>query len=320
MAWNWLKKPRVQLFIAWLLLLKMCASSFNLRYSDGEFRYKLRNAPLGYQVEIQHYDTEGQHIRYLELGGDSLPLFVLLHGAPSSSSYFMRYAKDSSLLSKAKLVMVDRPGYGYSGFGEPQLSVELQAKAIAPILRQKRKQHPQIIVLGSSYGGTLAARLAMDYPDLLDALILVQSSVAPGEETTYDISYPSSYPPLSWWVATPLQNANAEKLSHREQLEAMEPGWDSICVPTIILHGEDDGLIFPSNAHFAKERLVNAPEVLLELLPDTGHTIPFRRKPFLLEKMMQSIELARKYQSNRLGKRPLKLDVHTDAQMPGRGQ
>lgn len=297
MIWNWLKAPRVQLLIAWLLLLKMCASSFNLRYSDGEFRYKLRNAPLGYKVEIKRYTKDGQSIRYLELGNDSLPLFILIHGAPSSSSYFLRYAKDSTLLSKAKLLMVDRPGYGYSDFGHPQKSVQKQAAALEPILREKRKQHEHIIVLGSSYGGTLSARVAMDYPDLLDALVLVQSSVAPGEETTYDISYPSSYPPMSWWVATPLQNANVEKLSHREQLEAMESGWDRIRVPTFILHGQDDGLIFPSNAYFAQERLVNSPEVFLELLPDTGHTIPFRRKAYLVQKMLEIIQVAQKYKS-----------------------
>lgn len=298
MVWNWLKKPRIQLLIAWLLLLKMCAASFGLRYSDGEFRYKLRNAPLGYELKIHHYSTKNQSIRYLELGNDSLPLFILIHGAPSSSSYFLRYAKDSVLLSKAKLLMVDRPGYGYSDFGYPEKSVQKQAAALEPILREKRKQHEHIIILGSSYGGTLAARVAMDYPDLLDALILVQSSVAAGEETTYDISYPSSYPPLSWWVATPLQNANVEKLSHREQLEAMEPGWSRIRVPTLILHGEDDGLIFPSNAYFAQKQLVNAPEVFLEFLPDTGHTIPFRRKPYLLQKMLESIQLAKKYKSS----------------------
>lgn len=286
-----LRKKRLYFFVGICILIGMLYGFLELRHSDKGMIKKTSKNDFGYVAEVHHFDTLDRHMRYVEIGDDSKPLLVLLHGAPSSSAFWVKFLRDSFLLSKVKMLAPDRPGYGYSDFGVPEISVKKQAALIAYILKKKRNLHQQIILHGSSYGGTLAARIAMDYPDLVDGIIFQSASTAPGEEKTYSITHPTSKPPLSWLVPTSLQMANQEKLSHRNQLEQMLPFWGNITAPALILHGTDDGLIYPSNAEFTRDKLVNAPFVELIWAEGKGHDLTWTRKDLLMESISRMIEM-----------------------------
>lgn len=288
------KKKRFYFFLAFLVFLVFAYDFLELRYSDETMIRRVSKNVHNYKAEIQHYDTLGRHIRYVEVGNDTKPLLIMLHGAPSSSSFWLNYLRDSFLLSHVKILAPDRPGYGYSDYGIPEISVKKQAAAISVILERKRKLHSQIILHGSSYGGTLAVRLAMDYPHLVDGIILQSASTKPGAETIYDITYPTSRPPLSWIIPGPFRVANQEKLSHRIELEKMLPLWKKIVAPVIILHGTEDGLILPSNATFSKEKMINSPLVELIWAEGNGHTLSWTRKNMILESVVKMINRTRK--------------------------
>lgn len=281
----WLRKKR---FYVFLIIYIALYNLLQLRMSDSTFAWQLSDAPFGYEPSFHRYQHEDRTMRYVEIGADSLPLIVLIHGSPSSSAIWYRFMKDSFLLSNAKIIAVDRPGYGYSGFGDIETSVEKQAAALAPILKEKRTKHEKIVLIGSSYGGTVAARLAMDYPDYVDALVFQSSSLAPGEETTYWITYPTTHWSLRWLVPTTLDVANAEKLAHREQLELMKPLWDRIRVPVTILHGDKDGLINFKNASFACEYLTNAPYVKLVAKSGAGHDLTWSAPELIKTSLVNS--------------------------------
>lgn len=284
------RKKRFYVILVIGLFFAYAYHTLDLRYSDEKMIDKASQNSFGYQAEVHRYDTLGREMRYIEVGDKKKPLLMLIHGAPSSSSYWMSYLQDSFLLSKVKMVVPDRPGYGYSGYGIPELSVKKQASMISHILKKKRKEHERIILHGSSYGGTLASRIAMDYPELIDGVILQSASTEPGAETTYDISYPTSRPPLSWIVPGALQVANHEKLSHRKQLEEMLPFWKNIIDPIIILHGTDDDLIHPSNAIFTKEKAINAPLVELVWAEGIGHTLSWDRRNLILNSIVKMLQ------------------------------
>jgi pimeloyl-ACP methyl ester carboxylesterase len=286
-----LRKKRLYFSIVLAALLLVGYRFAEFRRGDKIFQAVLAQNPYGYEAHIDYYLAKGRWMRYVEIGSDSLPLIVFIHGTPSSSAFWEGLMRDSVLLSQAKLLAVDRPGYGYSGFGRAEVSVERQAAKIAKLLLEKREKHVAIILHGSSYGGTVAARLAMDYPELVDGLLLQSASVMPGEEKTYWISYPTSYPPLSWLMPATIRVANAEKLSHREQLEAMEPLWDRVRSAAIILHGTKDGLIYPKNALFAKEKLINAAYLELEMVKDRGHDLLFTGRQLLVNSLLKLIHL-----------------------------
>jgi pimeloyl-ACP methyl ester carboxylesterase len=245
---------------------------------------------------ISLFRAEGREIRYISIGKDSSATLLFIHGAPSSLSYYKDYLSDSTLLARAHMYAVDRPGYGYSGFGEPMTSIQKQARIIASILDSLHHPHRPVVVVGTSYGTSVASRLAMDFPQLVDGLVLVGPSLAPGEEKIYDISYPMEVPPLKWMVPRTLVSANAEKLSHYQELKKMLPLWGRIKVPVIYIQGADDDLIYPSNARFARKKLVNAASLNVTLIPNRGHLITFTEKEFIQKSIVQMLDKVQKRQ------------------------
>ncbi len=264
----------------WVLFLVILGLGYGyhaleFRVDDETYLEILTDAPFDYTPKLTYHEIDNRRIRSIEIGADSLPLVMFIHGSPASSVFWQDYLVDSTLLARAKLVAVDRPGYGYSGFGNIITSVKKQAALIAPILAEKREQHDMILLHGSSYGGTVAARLAMDYPDLVDGIIFQSSSLAPGEETTFWITYPTSHWSLSWLLPPSLRNANMEKLSHRLELQKMEKLWDRVTAAVTILHGDADQLIWPSNADFAMDKLKNALYRQKIIVEGRGHDLAF---------------------------------------------
>jgi pimeloyl-ACP methyl ester carboxylesterase len=256
------------LFVALFLFDRLV----QFRDSDHElisfFKKKNIHAAIGY------YYSEGRKLRHIAIGNPKASVCILfLHGSPSSLSYFKQYFINDTLLQQAYMLAVDRPGYGYSGFGRPETSIEKQARMIRPLLDSLHQIHHPVIVVGVSYGTSVACRLTIDYPDLVDGLVLLAPSLAPGEEKTYAVAYPIQFPFLQWAVPRMLLSANAEKLSHRKELEKMQPYWSQIKVPVSYLQGADDKLIYPANAIFARKKLINAACLDIQMLPNRGHLI-----------------------------------------------
>lgn len=227
---------------------------------------------------IAYYQSKGRTIRYLEIGDQSKATVLFIHGAPSSLSYWRGYLSDSSLLNRASLYAVDRPGYGYSGLGDALPDIATQASMIKVILDSLHKAHHPIILVGVSYGAPIASRLAMDYPELVDGLVLIAPPLGPGLERIFWFTYLVENPLIHWIVPPMLQSANGEKVHHQEELTKMLPLWPRIHVPVIYLQGKDDGLVSPANADFAKTHLVNAASLKIQMIPGRGHLIAFNEK------------------------------------------
>lgn len=288
-----LRKKRFYISVAFAGLIALAYESLEFRLNDEALKQRLDSNPFGLKSNISYHQNRFRQVRYVEIGHDSLPLIVFCHGAPSSSAFWESLLKDSSLLEHAKLLAFDRPGYGYSGLGKPLISVKKQAKILSEIIAQKRKEHSSVILHGSSYGGTVAARIAMDYPDLIDGLLLQSASVAPGQEKTYWISYPTSHWSLKWLIPRSLRVANAEKLSHKNELEAMRPFWERIVSPTIIMHGLKDRLIYPKNAFYAQEQLVNVETLELQLFEENGHDLLWTQRGPLISSLLKLLHYGR---------------------------
>lgn len=239
------------------------------------------------------FDTvmvENRSMRYMTLHReDSLPTIFFLHGSPSSMSVYNLYYDDQELAKWTNIISADRPGYGFSGLGRSEVSVEKQAEKMWKILEKEGLPSP-LYLLGSSYGGTVAAKMAMLHPERVDGVLLVSASLAPGLEHTYKISYLIQYPPFRWLLPGSIRTANDEKLAHRRSLEKMEPLWDVITAPVVFIFGTADRLIFPENATFAKERLVNSMGVQSHLLEGEGHFLQQRYKDMILINMQNLME------------------------------
>jgi pimeloyl-ACP methyl ester carboxylesterase len=242
-----------------------------------------------HEVKIDRVKVGTRSVRFAEVGDDEhLPVVVLIHGAPGTlSGSSKHFFNDVDLLSKAKIVSIDRPGYGYSDFGQSVVSIEEQAALIKPVL-EKYKDQPKILV-GSSYGGPIIARIAADYPELVDALVFVSASVAPGEEKVYKISYPANKKVFRWMVPKMLRVANDEKLAHRQELMKLEPLLSKISIPATIIHGTADKLIYPNNAYYLQQKLMHLnPDFYL--LDGQNHYVIWETPQIVRDAIMKYLE------------------------------
>ncbi|MBD2701412.1 alpha/beta hydrolase [Spirosoma sp. BT702] len=260
------------------------------RQTDAELAEEfstLRTKPVVhyYHANSRRSEKQLRTIRFMETprtsGDTTLPVVLFIHGAPSSLSFFNEFFKDTTLLNRAQLVAVDRPGYGYSDFGSVETSIIRQAELLQPLIERYRKA-PFLMVVGSSYGGSVSARLAMTNPERINHVVFVSSALGPGLERTYPISYFANSPLIRWGVPPLLRLANDEKLAHRQALEAILPDWPKIRANITMLHGQRDELVYPTNVTFAQHHLVNA-QVKQFLLPENRHDIVFNKREYMTQ-------------------------------------
>jgi pimeloyl-ACP methyl ester carboxylesterase len=245
-------------------------------------------------AKIQYYESGGRKLRYVSVGSDTLPTLLMLHGSPGSMSYYSRRYTDSLISKNFRVYTVDRPGYGYSGFGDPEPSIQKQAEMIRPILDSLNKAKHPILIMGGSYGSSIACRIAMDHPELVDGLILTGPSLAPGAEQMYWFTPAIERWWIQWFIPRMLRSANTEKYYHKRELEKMLPYWKNIKVPVAYIQGELDNLIDTSNAGFARRELVNAPYLSINLIKGREHRLAQFEWPAIRAAIMDIFEQAKK--------------------------
>ncbi|MFN2530255.1 MAG: alpha/beta fold hydrolase [Pyrinomonadaceae bacterium] len=116
-------------------------------------------------------EVDGVRVHYQEAGVKSGPPLVLLHGFASStlvwSKVFLRFAEIGF-----RVIVPDLIGFGYSSKPRnAKYTIPGQARFVERFL--DRLNIDKAIVVGSSYGGAVAATCALDYPERVDRLVLV---------------------------------------------------------------------------------------------------------------------------------------------------
>ena len=114
-------------------------------------------------------DVDGLQVHYAEVG-DGEPL-VLLHGNGSMLQDFMSSGFVQAAAKRYRVIASDRPGYGYTE--RPRSTIwtpSAQADLLRTALQQIGVSHS--LVLGHSWGASVAIALALDHPDMVRGLIL----------------------------------------------------------------------------------------------------------------------------------------------------
>ena len=282
---KYLKTITVAYFFLFMLSY-FFSSCFSFRLSqkqiDAAFQ-KLAIKPVQHQVIVN-----GKTINYAEAGYDSLPVAFFVHGSPGSWSGFIDFMKDTSLLKKVKIVAVDRIGFGYSQFGEGEKSLAKQSAYLKPIVQRFKKGNNKMILIGHSLGGPLIAKMAMDYPELIDNLVIVAGSISPYLEPNEKwFRIPLNFLPVNLLIPKSFRASNTELLYLKPELIKMLPYWKNIRQPVTVIQGNKDVLVNPKNAAFAKEMLINSRKVNLVIVDDMNHFIPWSH-PHLIKNAIYS--------------------------------
>ena len=129
------------------------------------------NPPAGQFLEVK-----GVRLHYVERGSGK-PL-VLLHGNGSMIQDFESSGLINLAAQNYRTIVFDRPGFGHSD--RPRNVVwtpTAQADLISGALRRLGVSHA--IVLGHSWGATVAVALALHYPNLVQGLVLASGYYYP---------------------------------------------------------------------------------------------------------------------------------------------
>jgi 3-oxoadipate enol-lactonase len=105
------------------------------------------------------------------------PTVLCLHGIGSSSAAFAPQIDE--LAGELRFLAWDAPGYAASADPEVALDLDGYADAAAAVIRD-RVDGP-VHLLGVSWGGVIAIRLALRHPDLIRSLIVADSSRGSGQ-------------------------------------------------------------------------------------------------------------------------------------------
>ncbi len=286
---RWLRRLlRVFLVLVILFIISCFVFDYYVQFrkSDKELREIFAERKI--DADIHYYSVNGRKIRYVSAGNDSLPTLLMLHGSPGSMSYYSGRLADSSIQKTFKVYAVDRPGYGYSGFGDPEPSIQVQAEMIRPILDSLNKAKHPIIIAAGSYGASIACRLAMDHPELVDGLVLTGPSLGPGLEKYFWFTHVIEHWSIRWFMPRLFRSANTEKVHHKKELEKMLPLWKNIRVPVIYLQGENDNIVDTSNASFARQQLVNAPYLDIQFIKGRYHRLAQYEWPAIRSAIMKA--------------------------------
>lgn len=145
------------------------AAKLLLRPRDADWN---RNRHVIFHSEHSRFvDVDGVRVHYQEAGDPHAPALVLIHGFASStlvwSRVFLRLAA-----AGFRVIAMDMLGCGYSGKPRNgQYTIDGQASLLMGLL--DRLNIKRATLLGSSYGGAVAATCALDYPRRVDKLVLI---------------------------------------------------------------------------------------------------------------------------------------------------
>jgi pimeloyl-ACP methyl ester carboxylesterase len=251
-----------------------------------------------------------QHLVELGTAPADTPPIVLIHGAGCNLED-MRLDLGEQLAARHRVILIDRPGMGWSKRKSRDGSApQFQAAILRELLDQLGIA--RAIIVGHSWGGALAMSFALDYPDRTAALILLSSPLYPHAHPTTSLYALFAAPILGWiyahTLALPLGLpfiglalgsaflpqlpprdylkrsaallllrpstflANARDMADlKNNLEPLPARYRGLSVPTLVVSGAADFVVAPT-LH-AMPFAAAVPRAKLVILPGIGHML-----------------------------------------------
>jgi pimeloyl-ACP methyl ester carboxylesterase len=240
------------------------------------------------------------HLRDQGRRDDPAPI-VLLHGTSASLHTWEGWV--AALQGKRRVISLDLPGFGLTGpFPDGDYRMSHYSAFLAKVLDQL--QVKRAVVAGNSFGGQLAWQFALDHPQRVERLVLVDAAGYPRNATSIPIGFRLAQIPalaplmtnllprsmiessvrnvygdpskvsdelIDRYYELTLRAGNRAALGQRFNQSEAGPGHTRITelkMPTLILWGGRDQLIPPVNAEYFKRDIDGSRLVLFD---DLGH-------------------------------------------------
>ncbi len=127
------------------------------------------------------------------------PAVVLVHGA-SANNRELRSALEAPLVEAGfRVLALDRPGFGGSPAFHGRDRLSGHARAVAALIEAEGLERP--IVVGHSYGGAVALRLALDRPGLAGGYVVLGSATHGDVGPVAWYNHVGATPVVGWLMA-----------------------------------------------------------------------------------------------------------------------
>ena len=150
--------------VAGVVATKLLTRPKDVNWSDSlDFIY---NAEHSWFTRVN-----GVRIHYQEAGDENAPPIILIHGFISSNLVWTQILLPLASMG-FRVIALDLPGYGYSDKpADAAYTIESQARMVVGLMDRLGLEKATIV--GASYGGAIAAMMALDYPERVQRLVLV---------------------------------------------------------------------------------------------------------------------------------------------------
>lgn len=283
--------PRYKRIMRWtfsllgilLAYIIFCQCCMRMRWNDDKvYRvFASKHAPL------QIHDTliSGRHIHYAISGDTSLPTLVFIHGSPGSWFHYMKYMYDSALLRKFRIVSFDRPGFGYSDFGQA-MHLQDQCRLLLPVLQSLKTTQP-LFLCGHSMGGPVVVQLAAMDTALFKTVVIVAGAIDPAQEKYETWRHILRYKPLYWLLPGAFGPSNTELLWLKKDLYPLADEMKKIRAQIWFIHGDEDTWVPIENIAYGKKMMINAASIRVDTLHGADHQIPWKNREQLKSLLLQ---------------------------------
>ncbi|MBP6687493.1 MAG: alpha/beta hydrolase [Lacibacter sp.] len=280
---RWMKRSFMILGIILLLWLVMAQSCMKMRMSDSKAKEEFSNSGITLQTVTKNIN--GFPLHYAQTGSDTLPTLLFVHGTPGSWDAFANYLRNKELLEHYRIISIDRPGFGYSDFGNAMNLTE-QTKIISEWMDSVYNNKPMIII-GHSLGGPMTIKLAAARSQYTKALVILAGSQDPAAEKPEKWRPILFKTPLNYLVPGALRPSNEELWYLKKDLVDMQPEYEKITCPVYILHGTKDILVPYSNVAYTQQMLTKTDSVFVTTFEKENHFIVWTREKEIVELLMK---------------------------------
>ncbi len=243
-----------------------------------------RYAPITWTAEIQggNYPMAGLQAASNRADGWRI---VAIPGTPSRDYVFYRFLARAP--EYMEVTMVTRAGYGGGAYGEdskdPVLDFNDQVKAIAPLF--EKSDGKKTIILGVSYGGALALKCALDYPNHIHGAMTVAMLVHEPRTYVKGAIRLGGVVGINHALPQYLKNARREVIGRREQIGPLFARLKTMHQPVTILHGNRDNLVPLSAAKDLQGYFTDQQDVQFQLVQNGTHYLECERPNMLYEEI-----------------------------------
>ena len=222
----------------------------------------------------------GHDLHYVSVGPDTLRTIVFVHGSPGSWDAFERYLMDSSLRSRFRMISIDRPGFGYSNYGNA-LHLQQGCDMISSFLDSISNDKPLYLV-GHSLGGSIVPILAADNPDKVTAIVILAGALDPDLEPKELWVKPFTKKPLRYLMPGAFRQANDEEWYFTTDVLKLKDKLSWIRCRVYVMAAANDMVVDAGNVTYMKRAFINA-QVSDTIFPTGNHFILWNHSDYIMK-------------------------------------